>query len=294
MHNYKNKVCLIQSETVFEDDTRKDYLKIRRSQLLTSSDAIDIFDFIEKWVRKNRVYNFVLHIDSKVLSELIDYMDERRKKSRRVRNWLKECTFIATFSNANYIREKVKSMTMNANIYFSLSPISEVLRSVPDGSTSLTENDEKEILLVVSDTENSPFFDQIYDYFDDVNTTLVKYKLKDLTMTKLNDFATNGGYLMVLALDTEEEYNTLGSMVKASTYSKQVHYIECTQILSKGVEDIRSKVSDIQTSASGVCIQGILDGLNKTIPYESCAASLTLTWKCWETFKEGRIINKPL
>lgn len=289
---YKNRVALVQSETIFEDDTRVEFLKIKKSQLLTSADVDDIFDFIKNHVCKNNVFRFVLYINSKVLSDLIDYMDDKKQSSSKTRKWLKKCTFVATYSNADYIREKVKSM--NANIYFSLSPLSTILLSIPNGSVSNSPDEPKEILVVVSNNDESPYFNQIYDFFNATNTTLDKLRLKDLTLEKVNAFSQGDGYMIVFALDTEEEYNTFGALIKSSDYKKQVHCIECTQPTSQGINDLQSKVSDIQTSSSGVSINGTgYVGLNTLIAYEKCAAALTLTWKCWCKFKEGSIIDLP-
>jgi hypothetical protein len=290
---YKNRVALIQSETIFEDDTRMEFLKIKRSQLKTSDDAEEIFDFIKNHVSKNNIFRFVLHIDSKVLVDLINQMDLKKQNSSKTRKWLKKCTFIATYSNADYVREKVKSM--NANIYFALSPLSTILRSVPNGSTTTSSSQQKEILLVVSDNDsNNKYFEQIYNFFNSTNTTLDKLKLKGLTLAKVNDFSQGGGYMIVFALDTEEEYNTFGALIKSSNYTKQMHCIECTQPASIGIKDILDKVSDLQTSSSGVSINGTsYEGLNTLIAYEKCAAALTLTWKCWSKFKEGSIVSIP-
>ena len=295
---YKNRVALIQSETIFEDDTRVDFLKIKRSQLKTSDDAEEIFDFIKNHVSKNNIFRFVLHIDSKVLVDLINQMDLKKQNSSKTRKWLKKCTFIATYSNADYVREKVKSM--NANIYFALSPLSTILSSVPKGSVTTSSSQQKEILLVVSDNvSNNQYFEQIYKFFNSTNTTLDKLRLTELTrnpsgITKLNNFSQGGGYMIVFALDTEEEYNTFGALIKSSNFTKQMHCIECTQPASQGITDILSKVSDLQTSSSGVSINGTsYEGLNTLIAYEKCAAALTLTWKCWSKFKEGSIVSIP-
>jgi hypothetical protein len=297
MRNYKNKVCFVQSEEIFQDDTREELLKIKRSQLLTSNDEEEIFDFIKDHVSKNNVFHFLLHIDSNTLSELLDYMEERKQYSRKTRIWLNKCIFVATYSNASYVRTKVKSL--NARIYFALNPISGVLSSIPDGSSSVitnpdgsTTNKPKEIMLVVSNT-SSPFFNEVYDFFNDVNTTLQKMKLADFTLEKLNTFATGGGHHLILSLDSEQEYNQVGSIIKNSTFRKTVQLIECTQILSQGFEDIRVSVGDVLSSSSGVSIQAEIDTLNRTLPYEACAASLTLTWKCWHLYIEGRVVNTP-
>lgn len=296
MRNYKNKVCFVQSEEIFQDDTRKELLKINRSQLLTSNDEEEIFDFIKDHVSKNNVFHFLLHIDSKTLSELLDYMEER-KYSRKTRRWLNKCIFVATYSNASYVRDKVKSL--NARIYFALNPIRGVLSSIPDGSSSVitnsdgsTTNKPKEIMLVVSNT-NSPFFNEVYDFFNDVNTTFQKMKLADFTLQKLDTFATGGGHTLILSLDSEQDYNQVGNIVKDGKFKKTVQFIECTQILSQGFKEIQKSVGDVLSSSSGVSIQAEIDTLNRTLPYEACAASLTLTWKCWNLYIEGRVINIP-
>lgn len=306
MSKCKNKVCFIQSEEIFQEDTRKKYLKIKNSQLLTSNDGEEIYSYIRKHVRTNKIYNFLLHIDSATLSDLLDYMEDKKQSSKIARAWLKKCAFVCTYSNAGYIRQKVLSLNVK-NVFFGLSPIRSVLETIPRGTSSVitntdgsTTNKPKEIMVVVSNTP-SPFFDEVYNSFNDVNTTLQKTKVlvdpnvqnSGLTLQKLNEFAENDGYLIVLSLDTEAEYNAVGSLIKNSNFSKMIHIIECTQILSQGLADMRSKC-EIVTSASGVSIQAMLEDLNRTIPYESCAASLCLTWKTWPLYVSGKVVNRPM
>jgi hypothetical protein len=290
--SYKNKVAVVQSEVIFEDDTRKEFLKIKKSQLLTSKDDEEIFDFIKHHACKNSIYNFVLHIDSGTLTNLIDLMAEEKERSKKTRKLIKKCKFVATYSNASSVR------TLNAEkgteIRFALSPISEVLSSIPDGSSTGTK---KEIMLVVSDTVN-PYYEEIYDFFT-VNTSFQKVKLvgspatPGLTIDMINELVNDGGYLLIAALDTEEEFNKFGAIVKSSNFKKQVHIIECTQPLSQGVKDLQATVSDRQTSSSGVCINGTeYAGLNTLLAYEKCAAALTVVWKCWEKLDEARVFVK--
>lgn len=296
--DYKNKVCLIQSEEIFQDDTRKQYLKIKKSQLLTSNDAEEIFDFIKYHACANNILNYTLHIDSGTLADLIDLMEEMKQNSPKTRKWLNNCTFMCTLSNSMYVRERIALLKL-INMYFALSPIKAVLRNTPDGSIRTITNPDgsttskpTEIMLVVSDTQNS-FYREIFNHFNDTNKTLVKTKVADLTPQHLNEFVQDGGYHIVLALDGESEYNAVGSLIKQSDFKKTVQFIECTQILSQGVADIQSSVADVITSASGVSIQAKLYGLNNVIPYESCAASLTLTWKSWHFYVSGNIVESP-
>lgn len=308
--SYKNKVAFVQSETIFEDDTRVKYLKIKKSQFLTLNPAnpngnneVKVFNFIKKHASENKIYNFVLHIDSGTLSNLIDYMAEKKENSRSVRNLLKKCTLVATYSNADYVRQQ--NLDKETGIYFSLSPLSVLLKSIPNGSVISTPNQQKEIMVVVSDTD-SPFYQQIADSFNKADTTVDFKKMSDLVpksstttvpnidagKVKLNDFASKNGYLIITALDTVEEFNDFGSVVAASDYSKQVMFIELTQPDSQGLNDLQGQVSDIQAVSSGVCVNGTgYEELNNFIPYEKCAAALTVAWGCWEKFKEANILS---
>jgi hypothetical protein len=294
--SYKNKVAFVQSETIFEDNTRIKYLKIKKSQFLTLNPAnpngnneVKVFNFIKKHASENKIYNFVLHIDSGTLSNLIDYMAERKEKSRCVRNLLKKCTLVATYSNADYVRQQ--NLDKETGIYFSLSPLSVLLSSVPNGSPITTPNQPKEIMVVVSDTD-SPYYQQLTNYFNKTDTTVDFKKMSLLTVPKLNEFASKNGYLVIAALDTMEEFNTFGSVVAASDFSKQVMFIELTQPDTQGVSDLERQVSDIQAVSSGVCVNATgYEDLNIFIPYEKCAAALTVTWGCWEKFKEANVLS---
>lgn len=295
--SYKNKVAFVQSETIFEDDTRKKYLKIKTSQFLSLNPAnpngnnkVKVFNFITKHASENKIYNFVLHVDSGTLSSLIDYMAERKKNSRSVRNLLKKCTLVATYSNADYVRQQ--NLDKDTGIYFSLSPLSVLLNSVPDGSVTSAPDQPKDIMVVVSNTVDSPYFKQIADRFNKTGTTVDFKKMSELNKEKLNVFASKNGYLVIAALDGVEEFNTFGSVVADSDFSKQVMFIELTQPDSKGLSDLRRKVNDIQTVSSGVCINATgYKELNNFIPYEKCAAALTVTWHCWEKFKEANVLS---
>lgn len=283
--NYKNKVAFIQSEVIFEDDTRKEFLKIKSSQLLTSNDEEEIFDFIKRHAYKNCIYKFVLHIDSGTLKNLIELMAEEKERSKKTRKLIKKCKFVATYSNASYVR--TLNTEKETEIRFALSPISEVLDSIPDGSSG----NKKEIMLVVSDTVN-PYYDQIFNFFTE-NDSFQKERITDLTKEMINDLVNDGGYLLIAALNTVDEYNKFGEKVKLSNFKKQVHFIENIQPDSQGVKDIQATVSDITNSSSGVCVNGAeYVGLNTLIAYEKCAAALTVVWKCWEKLDEARVFTK--
>ena len=225
-------------------------------------------------------------------------MEEMKQNSPKTRKWLNNCTFICTLSNSMYVRERIASLNLK-NMYFALSTIKTVLKNIPDGSIRTNTNPDgsttsksTEIVVVVSDTQDS-YYKEVFDHFNDKDTTLVKTKVAGLTLEFLNEFAQNGGHHVLLALDGESEYNAVGNLIKQSNFKKTVQIIECTQILSQGVADIRSSVADVITCASGVSIQAKLDGLSKVMPYESCGASLTLTWQAWPFYISGKIVELP-
>jgi hypothetical protein len=188
----------------------------------------------------------------------------------------------------------------NAGVYFSLSSLSVLLRSVPNGSPVTTANQPKEIMVVTSDTD-SPYYEQLTTYFNKTGTTVDFKKMSQLTVQNLNEFASGGGYLTMAALDTLDEFNNFGKIVGESNFSKQVMFIELTQPDNKGLRDLQGyinsqgqvkRVSDIQAVSSGVCINATgYDKLNSFIPYEKCAAALTITWRCWEKFKEAKVLS---
>ena len=293
--SYKNKVAFVQSETIFEDDTRVEYLKIKKSQFLSlnpdnNDNEVKVFNFIKKHANENKIYNFVLHIDSGTLSDLIDYMAEKKEKSRCLRNLLKKCTLVATYSNADYVRQQ--NLDKETGIYFSLSPLSVLLRSVPNGSVISTPNQQKEIMVIVSDTDDSPYYQQIVTHFNKADTTVDLKKMSQLNKEILNDFANKNGYLIIAALDTFEEFNDFGRVVADSDFSKQVMFIELTQPDSRGLKDLQGQVSDIQAVSSGVCVNATgYNKLNTFIPYEKCAAALTVAWGCWEKFNEANVLS---
>jgi hypothetical protein len=293
--SYKNKVAFVQSDTIFEDDTRVKYLKIKKSQFLTLNPAnpsgnneVKVFNFIKKHASENKIYNFVLHVDSGTLSKLIDYMAEKKEKSKCVRNLFKKCTLVATYSNADYVRQQ--NLDKETGIYFSLSPLSVLLKNVPNGS-AITPNQQKDIMVIVSDTD-TPYFKQIATHFNKANTTVDLKKMPDLNIDILNEFNNNKGYLVISALNTKEEFNTFGRVVADSNYSKQVMFIELVEPDTIGLSDLEEQVSDIQAVSSGVCVNATgYKELNTFIPYEKCAAALTVAWGCWEKLKEANVLS---
>ena len=66
------RVALIQSQNSFTDELNKKYLG--NIQILTSVNAVEIYKFIKKNANQNCILHYVLHINSGVLSNFIDYI----------------------------------------------------------------------------------------------------------------------------------------------------------------------------------------------------------------------------
>ena len=291
MH-YKNKVCFIQSEQVFEWDeddeglsTIRDYLKIKKSQFLESKDVNKIYSFIRDHAKKNNIRKFVCHIDSGVLEKLMDKMVKEKKNSNSVRSLLNKCTFVSTYSNANATRDKNKET--GSMFYFSLSDLVSVLSTMQH----MKMGKEKETLLCISDTI-SPYFKQIENsYLDNEMTTVQKVNISKLDKPTLDEFAKTG-HLVIAALDTFEEYEKFTNMMVSGDFKKQIMFIENVHPDATKPLDVAG-FSNIQVSYSGVCINAppsVYSGLNSSTTYEICAAVLTVCWRSWCRFKEAGVL----
>ena len=288
----KNKVAFIQSETVFEIEKDEDgfstfyeYLKLKKCQFLQSKDENEIFKFIMNHAEHNDIFKFVCHIDSAVLEKLMEKM-VKEKKSRFVKSLLKKCTFVATYSNADRTRDKNKAT--GSMFYFTLSPLSSVLKNCPGP----IKKDSKEVLLCISESvSTSPYYQQIDAFYNDSpDTNIQKVTTNKLTKKLLDEFT---GFTVVASLDTEAEYQTFMDLMNDSTYRKQVLYIENTiPYLTPGLSD---KFANVQTVSSGVCITGVgYDRLNSYLQYEICAAIMTQCWRSWERFKKAKVLSLDL
>ena len=129
-----------------------------------------------------------------------------------------------------------------------------------------------------------------YKYFITDKTTVQKVTVDKLTKEILDTFASSGGYIVIAALDSEEEYNSFCDVMNSSSYRKLVNFIELLH-----PEIVKEKLlgfSNIQSCSSGVCINGTgYVGLNTIIPYEVCAAVLTVCWRSWSRFEEARVLS---
>lgn len=268
------KVALIQSKDYFTNELNQKYLG--NIQILTSVNSIEIYKFIKKNANKNCIFKYILHVDSKVLNDFIDYIYDKKNKSINAKALLNKCTLVSTLSNADSVRSK--NIQNNTNILFSLSPLSEIIKSYlgypPDRA-----------MLVVSD-QNTPYYDQIY--YSEITP---KYRISELTVDKINNF-TKTAIIMIVALNNLEEMKIYTDLLLKSNYSQVVAFIETTDV--QELLRIKNKVSSVFIRSSGVGIWGDVNkypGLTPYEGYENSVAVLTNTYKYWDQYIAQNIIS---
>jgi len=268
------KVAFIQSEFAFTPELKKKYLD--NILLLTSTNVENIYKFIKKNANNKNIYKYVLYLNSKVTSELIDYLYIKKKKSSKAKKMLSKCILVATLSNADVVIQK--NIEKKTNIYFSLSPISIVLSAF----NGIPPN---RLMLVVSDT-TSPYYEQIFN----INIT-PKYKISQLTVEIINQFALTGSNI-TMALNTPEEYEKITQLILQSNFTRQLSVIEIEYV--NILSPLFNKLSSITTSSSGVALCGnvnIYNDLNKYLLYQNNALMLVYLYKEWENFIKRNIIS---
>jgi len=267
-------VALIQSEFTFTPELKKKYLD--NIPLLTSTNVENIYKFIKKNADNKNIYKYVLYLNSNVTSELIDYLYIKKKKSSKAKKMLSKCILVATLSNADVVRQK--NIEKKTNIYFSLSPLSIVLSAF----NGIPPN---RLMLVVSDTI-SPYYEQIYNI--DITP---KYKISQLTVENINQFALTGSNI-TMALNTPEEYEKITQLILQSNFTRQLSVIEIEYV--NILSPLFNKLSSITTSSSGVALCGninIYNDLNKYLLYQNNALMLVYLYKEWCNFIKRNIIS---
>lgn len=269
------KVALIQSNNYFTPTLKKKYLG--EIPVLTSTDPAEIYKFIKKNVQSKCIYKYVIHVDSGVLDVFIDYIHDKKMNSKSVCNLLQKCIFIATLSNADSVR--TKNIEKKTNIYFNLSPISEVIKTC--------QFSPGEAILIVSDL-NTPYYNQIYNSFDSS-----KYRMSDkkLTPEKIKEFS---GKIMLFAGDTREEYEKLASLIIQSNSKVILRPIELKYIDAlTPIFNIISPTICSRNSGQGVCGNVTkYKRLNQYLLYDNSAVVLIKTYKMWEQYIKHGIVSK--
>ena len=140
-------------------------------------------------------------------------------------------------------------------------------------------------MLVVSDTI-SPYYEQIYNI--DITP---KYKISQLTVENINQFALTGSNI-TMALNTPEEYEKITQLILQSNFTRQLSVIEIEYV--NILSPLFNKLSSITTSSSGVALCGninIYNDLNKYLLYQNNSLMLVYLYKEWENFIKRNIIS---
>ena len=268
------KVALIQSQNSFTKQLNEKNLG--NIQILTSVDVIEIYKFIKQNANKNFIFNYVLHINSGVLSDLIDYIYAKKNKSVSARALFTKCILVSTYSNADSVREK--NMIKGTNIYFSISPASSMIQDlsfIPPGS----------YMLVVSDLDN-PYFNQLFN-----SNISPKYRISQLTVQKLNEFSLTG-YNIIIALYSESEFKQLNSLISQSNYTKQLISIELNY--PDIILELQNKLVLIKAISSGVSISVdsfYIKGVNNLVTYENNAIAIVNIYEKWNQLIELKMLS---
>lgn len=264
------KVALIQDDEHFTPALQELYLQ--NIPVLTSKDAKEIYKFIKKNAQKKCILKYVLDVNSGVLNQLIDYISLKKDKCTCC-SIIDKCTLIATRSNANSVRDK--NMLKGTNIYFTLTPIGEILKDYYDNR-----------IFVVSDTQ-TPYYNEIYNFKNTNN-----YKLSELTIDILNQYK---GTSITCALDTPDEYSKYVSLILQSNYRRILQFFEINYLdIVKPLYKVMFSMNNI-SAASGI-VGNILEypGLDIFKIYENSSLMLINQASLWEMFIKNKIVSNKV
>jgi len=240
---------------------------------LTSNDSQRIYKFIVCCNKCYGITNFCMTITSGNLQILSPLIENNRN--------LDNCIFVATYSNANYVRDIIAK-----NIYFSLSELSVLINNYNDINPY-------NIMTIVSDDRTNPFYDQLY-----LEGPKPAYRIGDLTVEKVNEFVDNGNALnLLIALSNSpvNEYETLNKILldPACKYNNFVTFLELLQFDLTFVDKLRTKLVSIDNIASNISICGLTDlypDINDITLYDNCAIQLVNNFSNWPDYINKFII----
>ena len=241
---------------------------------LTSIDPLKIYNFIVCCKKKYKITNFCLAIASGTLKELNTLIKNNKD--------LDNCIFVATYSNANYVRDIITK-----NIYFSLSAESVIINNY-------LNIEPYKIMTIVSNDLKNPFYDQLL-----LNGPKPAYRINELTVEKMNEFVDRGnGLNLLIALDNQPPVNEFEKLNKilldpACKYENFATFIELEEFDIPIVNKLRSKLVKINNIASNVSLvglTGLYPGINKYTLYSNCTIQLVNNYNSWKTFIKKYII----
>jgi hypothetical protein len=266
------KVALIQNEQFFTPALQKLYLA--NIPVLTSKDVKEIYKFIIKNAKKNCILKYVLNINSGELDQFIDYISLKKEKGT-ICCLINKCTFIATRSNATSVRKK--NILKGTNIYFTLTPISEILNNIKDDR-----------MFIVSDTQN-PYYDEIYNFKKTNN-----YRISEITDDILNQY-TEYGSAITCALNSQAEFSNLVSLILKSKYRRLLQFIEI-----KNLDIIKPLINVMFTNTNTISGSGIIGNIfrypefNIDKMYENTSLMLVNLVSEWGALIKNELVSKKI
>jgi len=274
---YLQGVALVQSYKAFDSEQRKNYLKLKSSQVCTSSNSKNILDFIIKKAKSGDM-NIVLHVDSGILLQLINDMDVKRKKSSSFRILIKKCKFLSTYSNADYVREVTQLQTDWLRMKYMISPLSEILSNIPTNK----------IFAVIS-PKVTPFYDQLREHclkndIPDIYSVVNPDNILDFI---INDKMNKMYNTLFVALETKEEYDTLFSRLSTST-DGLIFTGSCLilEYLEPDLNNLKkTSFSHFSVTKSGAALSASVSNYMDLNPsqYEHTVVMCVRSAGCWDT-----------
>ena len=268
--NIRKNIAYIQNLNLMTDEQIKKYMV--NIKFLSSNDPIKVYKFIVRCNKLNKITNFCLSINSGTLNEVNKLIKNNRK--------LDNCIFVATFSNANVVRDEIAK-----NIYFSLSSANVMIQDYLDIAPY-------NIMTIVSDTKN-PYFDQIYE-----TGPKPAYRISELTVQKMNEFVNNGSAInLLIAFDNfpTDEFEKLNKILldPACKYKNFATFVELDDVYIPTVNKLKLKLASITSIAANVGINGIVSSypdINSLTLYSNCVIQLVNNYNSWSNFIKSSIV----
>ena len=264
-------VAYIQRINLLTDKQIQKYMG--NIKYLTSDDPLKIYKFIVCCNKKCKISNFCLNVPSGILEDLNSLIKNNRE--------LDNCIFVATLSNANFVRDIIAK-----NIYFSLSAVSVLIKDY-------LNIQPYNIMTIVSNDKINPFYDQIL-----LTGPKPAYRIGELTVEKVNEFVDNGNAInLLIALRNEpvNEYEILNKILldPACKYKNFATFIELCEFDIPTVNKLRSKLVQINNIASNVSINGLIEfypDINSYTLYDNCAIQLVNNYNSWRDYIKNYIL----
>ena len=236
-----------------------------------TDDMSDVLEFIIHWNQRG-ITKFVLHLPSDNIISLNELIEKTPS--------LRCCSFVASMSNAAVAREK----TTNSKIYYPLTVLTDLLKTFTGKPPNPNVN-----MIVVSNDSN-PYFTEILNSGPEP-----AYRISELTVEKVNDFAQTGVDILV-AFSYPDEMDRFVEILNdpKCQYSRQITFMELREIFVEKALKL-SKVNSIIALSSGVSMSATSDvypGVTTQNPYDNCSLIFTNNSKVWKQLRETGVLRK--